>query len=129
MARSYREELGRVVHGAAVPFGYTLAVFAASGQLMVDERPDLARVTLFVLGALVGTRAAQSLSQGSGDGLMQTVALRVHAPAILASVGGAWCGQLPGVWWVAWPLTPLLSSAAYFLALALMVTVQPARRP
>ena len=111
--------LTTVLRGSAVPYGYTLTIWAAHGVLTNEHgNPDVFDVLLFILGAvtafaLLGTIAerlsSQPLKPGRGD-LIRAGA--VHAVAIgVAFAAATVIALIPGA--IAWALGSFAATALY----------------
>ena len=122
-----RDGLGRVVGGAAVPYGYTVSVWTSGGLLVATHgTPTTATAFLFLLGA-VGTFTVLSLVAGAPA--------QRHAPvphhriavtsALAAAVGfgvaAMVADEITGT--AAYLLVPVVATGAYFLIGALGATL------
>jgi hypothetical protein len=121
----YRNGLAATLSSLALPYGYALTVWS-SGELVrrASPPPTVADVFLFLLGA-VAAYAALRLTIGdieiSSSGMGKDHVVRagaIHLTALFGAAGIAFVlAKLPPP--SAWALTPLCSTGAYLLVVAL----------
>lgn len=119
---AYRRALATVVRRSALPYGYTLTIWASGAVLEhAHGTPDVAEIFLFMLGAVAGfilvgiasrTERNPPVEPQRGDlvrtGFIQAAAvgLALGAAALLATVDGL----------AAWALASLGATAVYLSA-------------
>ncbi len=120
--RQYIRGLDAALHGASLPYGYTVTIWA-SGQVLIDShgKPGVASA----LGVALGAAAAFGMLKLSGRGVepgtsaSQLAADRnavrtgaIHVAAIAAAVGAvALIALIPTA--VVWPLGALTATGMY----------------
>jgi hypothetical protein len=128
MLRSaYARAIEAALHGAALPYGYTLTIWGSGEALShVRGRPSLWDIGLFVAGAAVAyavlrwtTRGAKptvaATALGADPHLLRAGALQAGAIA-LAIASAAVLGRIPTG--VAWPAGSFAATALYLLGTA-----------
>lgn len=121
---TFERSLTEVVSKAGIAYGYSLTIWATAA-LAVGEfgPPTPTRVLLFVVG---GSAAYVSLALRVSH---RRVVRAAYPPAALwenvcavPAIGGAWLVDLAiPVDWLAWLLSPFVSTYGYLLGLALFV--------
>jgi hypothetical protein len=137
--RTYLGAIDAVLRGAAVPYGFTLTVWA-SGEVMIDAlgKPSVASVFGVVLAAAaafgllrLGSRGARSVVDASelaaGHAALRTGA--VHVAAMAAAVGAVALLALIRTW-VVWPVGAFTATLVYLggTSVAMAIRMREARR-
>lgn len=132
--RHYRAALGTIVSASAAPYGYTVSLWS-SGALLVHFHgvPGVARVFLFLTGALLGFAIVGSFAHGAlrttvplspGPGHVLTGLL--HWFSVGLAVGSvSLVAELPG--WLGWLFGPLFATVVYLSAASLQLALVSAR--
>ena len=138
-SRTYLDAIDAVLRGAAVPYGYTLTVWA-SGEVMIDElgKPGVASVFGVVLAAAAAfgllrltsrrvSSAVDASELAAGHAALRTGA--VHVAAMAGAVGAVALLALIGTW-VVWPLGAFTATLVYLggTSVAMAIRVREARR-
>lgn len=117
----YRAGLDTALHGAGLPYGYTVTIWG-SGQLLIHAHgpPGVALILLFVAGAAAaygllkvaahGASAAPQLQLSGSPRLLRAGA--IHLGAIGSALGAAALVALISSG-VAWPLGGFAATAVY----------------
>ncbi len=128
----YLVGLGSALHGAGLPYGFTITVFC-SGQGLVHFHgpPSVALLFLFAVGAaaaygvlkLVSRRAVVSLNRQLGASPHPVRAGVIHVIAINLAIGSAMVSGwlLPAT--AAWPLAALLATLIYLSVIGIEMTL------
>ncbi len=128
----YLVGLASALHGAGLPYGFTITVFA-SGQGLVHFHgpPDVALLFLFAAGAaaaygllkLVSRRAVAPLGRPLGASPRPLRAGFIHVIAINLAIGSAMLAGdlLPAV--AAWPLAALFATLIYLSLIGVEMTL------
>jgi spore maturation protein SpmB len=133
-----RGALAATLAAAAIPYGYTIAVWSSGAVLMhTHGTPTVADVFAFVGGGLIGYVVAWLLARGVapaaatlGDPGDRALAGALNWLATGAAVGAAaLVAELNG--WEAWPLAAAAATAIYLLgaSVQLVVVTRAARLP
>lgn len=125
----YLASLATVLHGSAVPYGYTVTVWT-SGMMLTRQRglPSVGQIFLFmagataaftVLGLVVSVTRGAPFEPSPGalrrTGMVQVLAVgcALGAAALIALIHNG----------VAWPLGAFVATAAYFTLTTLELTL------
>lgn len=118
---AYLRSLETALHGAGLPYGYAITVWATGAQLIAARgTPSVGSIFLFAAGAAAaygGLRWLTSNAEGEAESQLTRSPhlLRagvVHVAAIGLAVGSAaLVAQIPG--FVAWPLASFAATLCY----------------
>lgn len=134
MARPYVRALSAALDTAALPYGYTLTVWA-SGQATIHHRgaPNVGQIALFVAGAAVAYGALRMVAREREREVSGQIgsphvlrAGAVHVVAIAAAIGLAALLARIGSG-AAWPLASFAATLAYILVSTVELLLEASR--